>query len=115
MSSDLDDTKEVTDPFGGSDDRMPLCRRKYARTDVEGRMTVIRVDEHDQVDEEIALYLRDTSKSGFSGTYFGEDRPAIGPGYLVKTPVVRERLRLVWAEETISGVYMLGFEKIVAS
>ena len=57
------------------------------------------------------IYLRDLSDGGVSGTYFGEEIPSYEEiHYLQDKKGEIKPVRLVWAFQGVSSVFMLGFK-----
>jgi len=61
--------------------------------------------------EEVPIYLRDLSDGGISGTFFGEQIPSYDEiHYIQDNKGAVKPARLIWAIQSVSTVYMLGFK-----
>ena len=90
-------------------------RRRFERQEHSGRVQIERRAESGGV-AGMAVFLKEMSLGGFSGTYVGPALPARQDALSWRhedgaaTP-----LRMVWARRSCDCVYDVGFEVLVAS
>lgn len=89
---------------------MAVDRRRHERCDLLGKVR-IEADQDREASEPMALYVRDVSDGGLSGTFFGNRCPSAGQQFTAVDQYGRTQpLRVVWSHSSIDTVHMLGFE-----
>ncbi|MDG5816133.1 hypothetical protein QA601_13650 [Chitinispirillales bacterium ANBcel5] len=87
-------------------------KRKFERKPCCDKAVFYRKTGDNRSDER-AVYLRDVSEGGISGTYFGNDIPKKDETLIIHTDFQGPKAaKLAWSFRSIDSIYMLGFKYI---